>query len=86
VTKASSHPEARLQRGQTLNDDNLTPVERRVIAQLKSLAARWPHSLTLFSNSGSLEVHHTAEFLQDPISSSPVADVYGIPNDGGDRT
>jgi hypothetical protein len=76
----------RMLKGQEVNDETLTAVERKAIQSLRALAKKWPHSLTLFSNSGALEVHHTEEFLRDPIASSPVADIYGIHNDGGDRT
>jgi hypothetical protein len=79
--------DAEIQRGQEIHDEALTPEEAKAIRALTSLAKRWPRSLTLFSNSGGLEVHHTKDFMQDPISSSPVADLYSlIPNDGGDRT
>jgi hypothetical protein len=77
---------ADLMRGQEVNDENLTAQERKAISDLKSLAKRWPRSLTLFSNSGTLEVHRTQEYLKDPVASPPAADIYGIPNDGGDRT
>lgn len=76
----------RMLQGQEASDTSLTPAERKAIQALRRLAASWPASLTLFSNSGGLEVHHTKEFLQDPIASSPVADIDGIRNDGGDRT
>ena len=76
-----------IMRSQDIHDEALTPAEVRAIRALRALARIWPRSLTLFSNSGSLEVHHTEEFMKDPISSSPVADLYTlIPNDGGDRT
>jgi hypothetical protein len=77
---------ARMLKGQEVNTEHLTPEERKAISALRALAKRWPASLTLFSNSGSLEVHRTKEFLQDPIASSPIAGIDGIRNDGGDRT
>ncbi len=71
----------------------LTDEERKAIAALKRLAARWPDSLTLFSWSGSLVVFKTDEW-QDFGALGPtdgnagdyiVDSIHGIPNDGGDQ-
>jgi len=83
----ANHSDAEIMRGQDVHDEALTVEEAKAIRSLKALGKRWPRSLTLFSNSGTMEIHHTEEFMRDPVASSPVA-VLGslIPNDGGDRT
>lgn len=60
---------------------DLTPEEARAIKSLKRLAKTWPHSLKLFSWSGTLvimdsEMENGNEAVLDTIN--------GIPNDGGD--
>jgi hypothetical protein len=71
------------------NGDELTPGEARAIAALRRLARRWPPTLELISMGGGLHVIHTS----DPRYSMPhgvdrqeavLADIDGIPNDGGD--
>jgi hypothetical protein len=61
----------------------ITKEEAKAIAALSRLASKWPKSLMLFSQSGSLLV------LKPPPSREPllryeVAEINGIPNDGGD--
>lgn len=61
----------------------LTQREQAAIKQLRKVAANWPQSLMLFSNSGTLLV------LKQTVDPPPrlrneVACIYGIPNDGGD--
>ena len=68
----------------------LNAIEQSVIRDLERLAARWPKTLMLFSNSGSLSVIK----LDGPgIQPKPDRDIYRrrevlylgnqIPNDGG---
>lgn len=68
------------------DNPNLTIEELRAIRALKRLAKSWPQSLMLFSQSGSLVVIRSDE--QDlSVEKSQlryVADIPGIPNDGGD--
>lgn len=68
----------------------LTEEEKKAIAALKRVAAKWPESLWLFSASGSLHVMRygkdghpvmTGNQGHDPDS---VAATINIPNDGGD--
>lgn len=80
-------------RGGRPADVVLTTEERRAIAALKRLAARWPDSLWLFSAGGALNVMRrdedgeraftrmTGNDVVDP--EYRVADI-DIPNDGGD--
>lgn len=67
---------------------DLTDEEARAIASLQRLARRWPKSLTLFSWSGSLVVFHSADMGavtdRDRGNDLILADIDGIPNDGGD--
>lgn len=57
----------------------LTAAEQSAIRQLQDLAAEWPMSLMLFSQSGSL-------LVVDQKTWEVVEDLSGIiPNDGGDR-
>lgn len=64
---------------------NLTVEEKQAINDLELLAKKWPKTLTLFSLAGNLIVlkipkgHKEGAFLQ-----YEVADINGIPNDGGD--
>jgi hypothetical protein len=74
------------------NGDELTQEEALAIAALRRLALRWPQTLKVVSMGGSLSVVHT----NDPrwglapeagSQSRPgcvLADIDGIPNDGGD--
>jgi hypothetical protein len=57
----------------------ITKEEQRAIKSLERLAKKWPKSLSLFSNSGSLEV-----FKDIDDSNYEVACILGIRNDGGD--
>jgi hypothetical protein len=71
------------------NEPELTPDERRAIASLRRLAARWPRTLTLASMGGDLAIVRTGDprFLGDDSAGRQeaiVADVRGIPNTGGD--
>lgn len=61
----------------------LTAEERRAIASLKRLAKRWPQSLMLFSQSGTLCVMPADWDRTDP-DESVITQIEGIPNDGGD--
>lgn len=63
--------------------------ERKAVASLQRLAARWPRSLTLLSMGASLCVVRTGDERLDAFDSADrcaaiVANVDGIPNDGGD--
>jgi predicted amidohydrolase len=64
----------------------LTNEERKAIASLQRLAARWPQSLKLFSWSGSLVVVPAGQSLAeaDDPEDLILAQIDGIPNDGGD--
>lgn len=71
----------------------LTAQEARAIRSLKRLASKWPDTLMLFSNSGTLEVLRLAEdgttarvngHGSDIDERALVAEVR-IRNDGGDR-
>lgn len=63
----------------------LSVKERRAIQRLKKLAKAWPESLSLFSNSGTLEVHKTS--VGDPYTEDTLIDeIFSITNDGGDRS
>lgn len=61
---------------------DLFPHEREAIEDLKRLARRWPKSLMLFSNSGSLLVLDNDK--EPPTHDKAFAHIPGIPNDGGD--
>lgn len=59
--------------------------ERVAIRELQSLAERWPQTLGLFSWSGSLVVVQLQDGgFPENISENVLADIVGIPNDGGD--
>ena len=60
----------------------LTGPEITAIAKLKLLGEAWPKSLKLFSRSGSLVVLKPGEGRT--IREATVAEIRGIPNDGGD--
>lgn len=66
-----------------------TNEERKAIAALEQLAKRWPQSLMLLSYDSGLSVIHTADFdaIADGTGSERqdliLADIDGIPNDGG---
>lgn len=64
--------------------DELSSGERKAIDSLRRLAAKWPRSLALFSNSGTLEVHknNADESFTD---ATYIDSIVGISNDGGDR-
>jgi hypothetical protein len=64
--------------------DPLTGEERNAITALERLARRWPQSLMLFSWSGSLCVIRNGDALLDDPGSAVIAQIDGIPNDGGD--
>lgn len=64
---------------------DLTVKERKAVERLHRLAKTWPKSLSLFSNSGSLEVHKNGGDGEPYTDESFVDNVYGITNDGGDR-
>lgn len=63
--------------------------EQRAIEALERLARRWPRTLTLLSYDGSLSVVHTADRDTITDGNSPrredliIANIDGIPNDGG---
>ena len=69
-------------------DVDLAEEERKAIASLKRLAARWPRTLTLMSMSGTLVVVRSDDGrlnAEGPVRGESVIDtVHGIPNDGGD--
>lgn len=60
----------------------LTPDERRAVADLRKLAARWPKTLMLFSWSGDLCVLKPAR--ERTMGQAKVTSINGIPNGGGD--
>jgi hypothetical protein len=65
---------------------DLTGEEQRAVASLERLARRWPQSLMLFSWSGRLVVVcNNQPFAEagDP-DDQILAQIDGIPNDGGD--
>ena len=59
-------------------DIELTEEEKKAIASLKRLAAKWPQSLILFA-SGTLSVRKGGCGAQHEVDT-----IFGIPNDGGD--
>lgn len=66
---------------------DLTDGEAKAIRSLERLAKRWPDSLMLFSANGSLKVVRTgwSQHADERMTDEHVlADVTGIPNDGGD--
>lgn len=72
-----------------IDEPELTAEEKRAVASLKRLAGRWPRSLTVASMGGSLVVVRTGDERFDYGGSlerqeAVVADIYGIPNTGGD--
>lgn len=63
---------------------DLNVEERRAVESLEKLAKKWPKSLSLFSNSGTLEVHKNGN--SEPYTDDTYIDsILGISNDGGDR-
>jgi hypothetical protein len=77
------------------NGDELTPAEAQAIAALQRLAKHWPPTLKLVSMGGSLSVIHGADPRWTPVAAGTwsdslprqacvLADIDGIPNDGGD--
>jgi hypothetical protein len=63
-----------------MNIVTLTTEEARAINSLRRLAKKWPQSLSLFSHAGSLRITKAnSRGIQ-----AAVADIEGIPNDGGD--
>lgn len=69
-----------------MSEITITQAERKAIEQLQKLARTWPKTLSLFSNSGTLEVHKNAGTDEPYTDDSFIQDIYGITNDGGDRT
>ena len=64
--------------------DDLTAKEQEAVMKMKKLAMTWPRTLSLFSNSGTLEIHKNGKgepYTEDSL----VGEIYGIKNDGGDR-
>lgn len=59
----------------------LTAEEATAIRSLERLARKWPQSLKLFSWSGSLVV---MDNMMELGHDAQLADITGIPNDGGD--
>lgn len=69
--------------------EKLTEFEAKAVLSLQRLAKRWPKTLTLASMGGNLVVVHTNSDEFDYGSSlerqdAVLADIYGIPNTGGD--
>jgi hypothetical protein len=68
----------------------LTAEEKKAIAALKRVAAKWPQSLWLFSASGNLCVMRYGPDGKRAMDGSSVDQAYkidqinNIPNDGGD--
>ncbi len=68
----------------------MTKEEQNAINSLKRLAKRWPKSLELFSQSGSLEVRRAGwsdiseEYSLELEKKYVICIIHGIPNDGGD--
>ena len=65
--------------------------EEQAIRSLQRLAKKWPQSLTLLSMGGTLSVVHTDDDRWNGYGNGTlerqeavIADIYGIPNDGGD--
>jgi hypothetical protein len=65
--------------------DDLTVKEKKAIERLRTLAKTWPKTLSLFSNSGSLEVHRNSDDGEPYTEETYVDDIHGISSDGGDR-
>lgn len=65
------------------SEQQLTDAERRAVNRLKRLAKEWPKSLMLFAGGAGLTVRkpETGKFPDDRYV---VADIFGIPADGGD--
>jgi len=70
------------------NNAALTDAERKAITSLQQLAKHWPRTLTLVSMEGNLHVIRTGDerfglpFGPDR-QQAIIADIDGIPNDGG---
>lgn len=67
---------------------DLTDQERKAIASLQRLGKRWPRTLRLASLDGSLvvqDLRHPGVHSLDAAEreAAVVADIHGIPNDGG---
>lgn len=60
---------------------DMTGEEAAAVRSLRRLAKRWPRSLRLFAWNGSLRVMDSS---MAPGEDAVVADVRGIPCDGGD--
>ena len=61
----------------------LTTEEARAISGLRRLSSIWPKSLMLFAGGAGLTVRKP-QAGQFPDDRYVVADIYGIPADGGD--
>jgi hypothetical protein len=61
------------------NGDALAPDEAMAIARLKMIARDWPQTLALVSMDGQLSVIRPGNVIGDPV----LADIQGIPTDGG---
>lgn len=66
-----------------MNEIKLTDDERRAIRSLQRLAKKWPRSLLVYGGTSGLTVRKPTpgEFYD---SRFVVADIVGIPADGGD--
>jgi hypothetical protein len=68
----------------------LTKEEQNAINSLKRLAKRWPESLELFSQSGTLQVRRAgwnyvkSQWSEELEEEYIICSIYGITNDGGD--
>ena len=65
----------------TTEPREMTALEAKAVAELQKLAKKWPQTLRLFSWSGSLCVMDRAV---PPGNNAVLANIRGIPNDGGD--
>lgn len=72
------------------NGVELTEAEVRAVSALQRVARRWPPSLTLFADGGSLIIIRTEDvglFVDNRSEGERdgciVTTVHGIPNDGG---
>lgn len=65
-----------------MNDIELNEKEKEAIKSLEKLAKKWPKTLLLFAGTGLTvrKIQPDGTYLKESI----VADIPGIPNDGGD--
>lgn len=69
------------------NPEPLTTEEEQAITDLQRLGDRWPRTLTLLCMDGGMHVIRTGDSRYSPQKGDGqeaiLADIHGIPNDGG---